>query len=367
MKIYLSSYLNNNLGDDLMIKLICERYPNHDFFVSNTNNLYDVACKCSNLHIIKSITPCKNDVLRRMFNKFISYFNVPKIQIIKEFKSKKYDVNLELGGSIFMQVTPKSWINKIRDAEYIVNHCDYNMIVNSNFGPFFTTEFHAKHQELFKNYDIVIFRDLTSYKMFSCLNNVKCYPDIVFNIPFTHIKSCRKRVGISVISLNNKGIRDNKDKYITGIVSLIKAIRKKYEKYAIVLLSFCENEGDLDACKLIVDKGGFLQHEIEIFNHTDVEDSIRFFSDISAMVCTRFHANILAIALRIPFIPVIYSNKISDMLEDFGYVGYRWNIKEGDNISIEAAIELLNKTPDINYKKMEEAMGHLTLIDRVLA
>lgn len=363
MKIFLSSYLNNNLGDDLMIKLVSDRYPHHDFFVCNTNCLEKFACENNNLHVIDSIVPCNNEIVKRMLNKLLSYLKIPKIQIIRRFKNSDFDVNLELGGSIFMQVTPKSWINKVRDARYIVNHCKYNMIIGSNFGPYSSNNFVKEHHRLFEKYDMVTFRDLKSYKVFSDLDNVKCYPDIVFNIPFVK-KKCNQRIlGISVISLDNKGIKNEKEKYVKGLIRLINELQSEY---SIVLISCCEKEGDLDTCKIIIEEGNFTEDKVKIFNHCNVEESIDFFSHMSAMICTRFHTNIIAIALGIPFLPVIYSNKISNMLEDLQYSGYKWNIKDGVDLNTDLALKQLIIVPEINYARMEEAKGHLSAIDKIL-
>lgn len=39
MKVFLDAYLNNNLGDDLMIQMVANRYPQHQFYIYNCNVL----------------------------------------------------------------------------------------------------------------------------------------------------------------------------------------------------------------------------------------------------------------------------------------------------------------------------------------
>lgn len=362
MNIFLSSYLNNNLGDDLMIYIMCKRYPKHQFYISNTNELEHIACKVNNLHIIPSIYPSKKHLVLRCINKAISFLNIPKLQVIKEFKRGKYDIYIELGGSIYMQVTKKSWINKVRDSLYISNKCKYNFVISSNFGPYQTKAFKTSHKEMFKKFDDIVFRDKYSYRLFSELQNVRICPDIVFNLDYNHKNITKKIIGFSLISLTNKGIISNKDIYIQGIVDLINILGKEHK---IVLFSFCENEGDLNTCNLIKTKCD-KNIDINIFNHSNVEESLNCISSFSAMISTRFHACVLAARFDIPFLPVTYSKKTDDMLNDLGYKGYRWNIKIGEYINIDKALNSLNYTEKIDYNIMAKSKNHFIKLDKIL-
>lgn len=360
MKVFLNSYLNNNLGDDLMIDIMCKRYPNHQFYISNINRLSNIACKSKNLHIVSSISPTGNQYFQRAINKGLSYLKIPKLQVIKEFTKGKYDVYMELGGSIFMQVTKKSWINKVRDSQYVIKNCNHNFIVSSNFGPYQTEAFKDSYGKLFSQFDDVIFRDEYSYSLFSNLDSVRICPDIVYNLDCK--SSPEDIVGVSVISLDNVGVISNKDIYIQGLVDLINEIGKEKK---IVLFSFCENEGDLETCKVIKENCDD-NIDIEIYNHVDLDESINYMSKFSAMICTRFHACVMAVNLKIPFLPVIYSKKTDNMLDGISYNGYRWRISEGESLNLNAAINSLIKLEDIDYSIKEKCKNHFIKLDMIL-
>jgi len=360
MKIYLDSYLNNNLGDDLMIDLVCKRYSFCDFYVGNSNCLDNSACANNNLHVVKSFIPTQREYIKRIINKIISYLGFPKIQLMRNMNSQVFDLNLTLGGSVYMQVTESSWINKVRDEEYVIKKCKKNAVIGCNFGPFSDKNFKIRHCELFKKYDVVTFRDKFSYNLFADMENTKCYPDILFNLQLKSIPA--GRLGISVNSLNNIGISKNKEKYIRGIERIISFYEDKYD---IWLLSFCENEGDLDACEEIIKRFG-LEKKISIYNHTKVEDSLEFLRTFNAMICTRFHASVLAIILGIPFVPIIYSDKTTNMLDDIGYNGYRWDIKNGNEVDLNSVIFQLETSWQVSSTVIEGAKGHLKELDSII-
>lgn len=359
MKIFLDSYLNNNLGDDLMIDLICHRYPQHEFYIGNRNKLTHCAIKSSNLHIIASILPTEDQILLRILNKVLSFLGIPKLQVISHFRKKPYDGLIELGGSIFKQVTKKSWINKIRDSNYLIVHSNFALVINCNFGPYSSKNFLNKYKKLFQMYDAINFRDIYSYKLFSQLSNVHIFPDIVFA---SELKSSPKGIlGISVINKNNKGIKNYNKEYISDMAELIKIASSKWQ---IRLYSFCVNEGDTDTCNEIISQSEL--NNIEIFEHISLEQTKKSLSELSGFVCSRFHANIIAIKLNIPFVPVVYERKTSDMLNDYNINIYRWNICDGERLDIKMAISTLESDPEKNSNYIDRARGHLEILDSYL-
>ena len=362
MKIFLSAYLNNNLGDDLMIEIICDRYRQHEFYISNNNNLQSFACKRENLHIINSITPTNDQTILKIINKLISYLNIPKLQIMTFLKKNQFDLYLELGGSIFMQITPKSWVNKVRDSAYIVAHCPRNAIIGCNFGPYFTKDFPLKHKKLFSKYDFISFREQVSYELFKELKNTYCYPDLVFNRSVYPVVGS-EYIGISVIGLRKLGSTDSQDSYLSGMVDLISNLRSKHK---ICLLSFCTNEGDLITCKKIIEKGNFNLEEVEIYEHKNIEGTLKILCNLSAMIATRFHANILALAMNIPLLPVIYSDKTKHMLDDLKFRGYTWNLLEHNKLDLQASLKQIVHLPIYEKDKLQAAKGHFSYLDQVL-
>lgn len=357
MNVFLDSYLNNNLGDDLMIDMLCERYPQHHFFIANSNRLTHFAINRGNLHVIDPIYPTENQIFLRIVNKVLSYFKIPKLQLLK-FKRSHYDALLIMGGSIFKQITPKSWINKVVDGKYLVKQVKKCVVINCNFGPFQTAEFLEEHRILMQKYNYVTFRDFYSYELFKELPNVRYYPDMVFSKNI--INNSKGIIGISVISKDNRGINGYSDMYVKNMASLVTELCKKH---SVRLYSFCVNEGDTQTCEEIIQAANC--SDVKIVEHVELYKTMNSISELSGFVCTRFHSNVIALRMHIPFLPIIYERKTDDMLNDVGYTGYRWYIKNGETVDLVKALDELKKPVLYCNDYINNAQGHFEVLDRI--
>ena len=82
MNIIIDAYLDNNLGDDLMIKLLAGHFPRHRFF------LY------SNLSVVENTFRCVDNV------------------VVKKLEERAVDLEtadayITIGGSLFQLATPR--------------------------------------------------------------------------------------------------------------------------------------------------------------------------------------------------------------------------------------------------------------------
>ena len=70
--------------------------------------------------------------------------------------------------------------------------------------------------------------------------------------------------------------------------------------------------------------------------------------------------------MKIPFVPVIYSKKTDFMLEDMNFDGYRWKIKDGEQLDVSKALDQLKSKPKVDYNYLECSKGHFAVLDRIL-
>ena len=83
MKIFIMAYARKNLGDDLFIKMLLEKYNNIDFFIKISDyNFLSVLDKYENLHVMKG-----NDTDEEL----------------SKMNPEEYDAYVYIGGSIFME------------------------------------------------------------------------------------------------------------------------------------------------------------------------------------------------------------------------------------------------------------------------
>ena len=151
MKIYTRAYLTENLGDDLFIKILIDRYKKHQFYSISRG--------------FKNYTKGNLKV----------YSNPILFDIIEEFKLEKYlsnkcDLAISIGGSMYME-------NEKYIKDYSFGKNKY-YVLRSNFGPYKTQGYYNKVYDFFKNAEDVCFREEYSYNLFKDLPNVRYAKEI---------------------------------------------------------------------------------------------------------------------------------------------------------------------------------------------
>lgn len=329
-KILVCAYFAKNLGDDLFLKILFDRYPNVKWDLLTANRHYlNVFKDYKNVDIIYSYRELRIGKL-----KFNLFFELNE----KILHFKKYDALVHIGGSIFMQSA--AWEMKFSEREYLVNAFKkFNkktFIMGSNFGPFQSEEFVYKYKRLFTHYDDICFRDNYSYSIFKDLLNVRKAPDIVFNLKVNGPHKQEKSVGFSVINLRNRdGLKEYYNQYNKKIIEMA----RNYQNagYRIKLFSFCENERDLEIANLIRDNliNNINLKSVRVINYKgNINDFLMEFAACEVIVGTRFHSIILALLFNQSMLPLVYNEKIYHVLEDLKLEKNTCHIKDIEKLNV---------------------------------
>jgi len=311
-KIFIDVYLAYNLGDDLFVDILSRKYPDEEFTLNYVGKNYD--------RFIKKY----NNIKRRKYDIFDKVAQKLKIKdTLTNYKAiaEEHDALVFMGGSIF------------RDESYHESlYEDRNMLVNefkildkpvfvlgSNFGPYKTRKFIDDYRKIFESCDDVCFRESYSYNLFKDIAQVRYEPDIVFQLNLEKYKKTNKSniVGFSIIDVNHKdGLSKYYDEYIDSTIKSIKSLIGN--GYKCCLMSFCEKEGDLSVINNIMNKlDGESKKNVTTYDYKgDLEEAFNIIAEFNLLIGARFHANIIAQLLNIPILPVIYSDKTSNMLKD---------------------------------------------------
>lgn len=356
-RVFLDCIYEKNLGDDLLIKTVCDRYkktiftfPSY-FHSLNKNNI-------SNLKIIKV-----NEYIYRFFRKVC--FKLNKMNILDQKIIKSCDYVITIGGSMFIEYQQNA-----KDYKFIwyKNLKKPYFIIGVNIGPIYTNNYLLHLKNIFHNAKDVCVRDKKSYKMVSDLNNVRCGSDIIFSYDVSKYieKSHRKKVIISVINCMRKKNQmkfSDPQKYEEIILQLIYFFQKK--NYEIELISFCKEEGDEDAINEIISKSN--NKDISYYFYDgNIDEAITELNTASIIVGTRFHANVLGLLLKKVIIPIIYNDKTKNLLTDIHFQGKYIDMEHLDLFDVNS---LTNK--DLTYKcdiskQIEDAQKHFQILDNVL-
>ena len=349
--VFLKAYSRNNLGDDLFIYVICNRYKNKFTLLSNKKLPYELR-KLNNLKVL-------NNYIYTLYKKF---FKKGKLYNFKEQRIKnKSDIFVYIGGSIFIEYDGFNRNNLFKEFSHPQMY-----ILGSNFGPYFTKTFLLAHKEMFKNAKDVCFRDNYSYSLFNNISSCRVESDILFSIDYSSYISNKKKVCISVIDCNNK------DKGFTKIYEnfIIDIINKYFNlNYEVVLMSFCEAEGDEVAIDRIISKIDNLEikNKIKKFGYKNsLNDALKELGSSEIIIGSRFHANIIGLSMNKVVIPVAYSDKTLNVLKDINFKGRIFDIRHLDEFDVNLLTD-----KDLEYKinvdkYRKDAEKHFEKLDQVL-
>lgn len=312
-KILLNAYFANNLGDDLFIKIICERFKDILFYIIESK-------------------PYTN-----------AFKTIPNIQLCsqKDVLKIKFDLQIMIGGSLFMQ--PRDIHNIHAKYESVTNTRIFLdvpfIIIGANFGPYSE----RKHFELYKSWfstlHDICFRDNQSYDLFKELPNVRWAPDAIFNYKFqSHVQQHAKAVSISCI-YNNQRIglhKYSQEKYFQALANT--SIYYIENGYDIKLASFCTHQGDLLATNEILKYIPTIYHkkvEVLEYNGFNLNVFLSIFLDSEYIIGTRFHSVILGWLANIPVFPIVYNIKTYNVIKSYGFEGNYTNIEDIDKCTLE--------------------------------
>lgn len=362
-KVLVKAYVQTNLGDDLFLDILFKRYPDVLFYLEAPRNYIDIFASYKNVHIIEQqIHPIYykyiDYLLRHFFPPIFKFF-------FKEMEKKKFrkisflndiDGFVLIGGSVFMQPKFLAAYNDIEYYKFLPKLIPglSMFFLGGNFGPYSDLKYFEGFKEIFKNATDVCFREKHSYELFYSLKNIRFASDIVFSARFQNTERKNNTVGFSVISPEN---RSNLNEDIQNIY---------YEKNAqliskfiqdgkmVYLFSFCQKEGDEKAISKILEKvDSIFINKIEICTYRgNIQDFINVYSTVEQMFCGRFHSIILSLLFDQTIFPVIYSTKMTNVLEDLGYKGSMINIENLGSIDYEVVKkQMINNRINIDEVK----------------
>ncbi|MBZ5749695.1 polysaccharide pyruvyl transferase family protein [Metabacillus rhizolycopersici] len=323
-KIFVDIYLQFNLGDDLFLDILAKKFPNSEFTINYLGNNYD------------QFISQYNNVKRRKYsliNKIGQRLKISDSITNYDTVAIDHDALLFIGGSIFREEDYHHTLyqDRIKMIKEFKNRGKSVFILGSNFGPFKSAEFLNDYKELFKLCDDVCFRDLYSFKLFKSLPQVRHAPDIVFQMEINDYKTNtdQKRIGFSIIDVRHKkGLSKYHNDYISSTVKSIESFVSK--GYECCLMSFCEQEGDL---QVINEIKSILSTEtlnkVFIYEYKGkLKEAIALIASFNLFIAARFHANILALLLGIGLMPIIYSDKTTNMFKDINLIDVLVNMNE---------------------------------------
>ena len=296
-KILLFAYTKANLGDNLFIYMLLERYTNIDFYIHVVEKGYeDIYRGFENIHFIYTGR------------------NLDDINI------EEFDAYIYVGGSIFME--SEYGMNELKSFNNFIKKCKEKnkkfFYMSCNFGPYKTQKYFELARETFSLCDGICFRDKKSYNLFSDIDKVMYAPDMAFSFHFdSKIEREKRSIGISVINLQ---IREDLKQIEAIYNDFIKRIIIKFAKrnYKVYLFSFSEFEKDGESIDNIINlvPEQYKNSVKKIKFDENIKEYLKKYSKMEYMVAGRFHSMILSILFGQKIYNLTYSQKQDNVIKE---------------------------------------------------
>lgn len=353
-RAYLRFYSENNLGDDLFAKLVCDRYDEQ--FIANISRTGLTLSKTSNLQT-------KRNQVVRLLNKPIKLlYPLLQTHIWKDINQSS--VQIHIGGSLFIEnKNTNEFVEET--SRYMSSTTPYYFI-----GPSLEVKYSKKYKislrQLLSNSVDTCFRDMKSYQTFKDLRSKRYAPDVAFTLRTDKYENTKSKEAImSLIDCSKRFDNDTYAQYEKNMAMLTRKLID--EGYEVTYMSFCKFEGDEKALsrvkKLLPKQYGA---KVKIYNYNgNLETALNTLSGAELVVGTRFHAIILGLLFKAKVLPVIYSDKTKNILEDTQFNGPTMDIRNLDAFDIDSFDPKKLKTFNVN-KQIEQSEKQFQELDKVL-
>lgn len=340
MKILLLAYYDRNFGDDCMVRLFLRSFPEHEVYLC-----------------------CRDETL------LLPYADLPNLRVFRgglkaASKDKRFDGVVYIGGSIFIihsfrhafirmltQDIPL-WRVRRRDGLLVYLGC--------NMGPF-----RWKHGKRFvrlelKRASLTTVRDRFSLAVAEG-RRCRYHADLLFSLNLNRVERLGTALGITCY---------NSIQYTAVCEKNAAFLARMADRYIettgneVILFAFdTGKENDLFAAHLVL---SLMKNpkKARIAAHLDNGETIlSAMEQCRALVCVRLHAAVAALQMGLPLLPVAYSDKLINLLEDLSFPGNRYDWGTLYEQSAPALLEevLAAPRPQIDTQALaQDACGHLS-------
>ncbi|UTC09255.1 hypothetical protein A4W78_06845 [Latilactobacillus curvatus] len=350
-RILAKGYFKGNLGDDLFLKILTDRYPNEVFEI-----LVDPVV-ASYYTDIKNINIVKRNLVFKVLNKLASIFSKGGIYALL---LRRYKAVVEIGGSIFPEKDRAGIVTNERI--YLSEHMKHYFVIGSNFGPYETQSFVNSYQNFFGSIDGIVFRDLASKALFNSLNNVRYAPDVVLGLK-DEGKDIDKKpyVAVSVIDLMYSDIsRDSSlKKYAQDYENAIQSALLQLidSGFNVKFIPFSKMQNDTEVSYKIQNRLLRLRPNanIEVFEDSNTQKILQIIKNSSYLLSTRYHAMILGWVYGIKQQVLSYSGKMDNVMQDIFPNQYCYSVRSGKQYAFEIdKMNTVKNTEELNMQAQEQ-------------
>ena len=283
--IHLIGYFDRNFGDDMMMKLVVHRLPEITFLV---NEAVD--------------TP------------LLSEANV----IAKPYEVCRRFPRLVVTGSGFMINTKAAFKTEL--LWFLKGHHPGDYCLGCNMEPLDNPIKRFLIRQKLNKFKLITCRDQESYRWLrqnTSKPEIHYLPDILFSLPDEWLPAVKAPNKLGISMMHRAGDREDCAYYRTMAQIADEWICKTGK--SVLLMAFdTGKEDDLFACRA-VQKLMQLPDQTQIVAHTDGTEILTAFAHCEKIIGARFHSVVLALRMGRPVYPLIFREKVRNLLKDIQY------------------------------------------------
>lgn len=283
----LCGYFDNNFGDDYMQKIVAHYMKEYEFEADNRFPVSQIVLDEGNVKL------SNYDKLRRL----------PKLTVtgcgfmINSFSVLKYELK---------------W--------FLTNKKKANYCVGCNIEPFKNKIFERLIAKKLNCFKYIICRDKKSFEWLR-KNCPKVYieyiPDILFAFPGEWLQTSNngRKLGIALMHING----DKQDNpYYCSMAEIADYWIETFGEDVILFAFDTGDENDVFACECVKN---LMRHKerVKIVKHGQNGEIIKAYAECKKIVGARFHSAVLAMKMGIDCYPVIYREKMRNLIFDTDY------------------------------------------------
>lgn len=357
-KVMIYAYTQFNLGDDLFIKILCERYPDTTFMLYAPSGYKQTFKELANIRIIPSEKLIFKG-LNFLFRRFHIY------SFTRRLIAKSCNMAIQIGGSLFIQ--GENWREELNHNKTMQLKDKPFFLLGANFGPFSDKAFFKEYKELFRTYTDICFRENYSYDLFSDLPQVRMADDIIFQLKEPATAKQEKRVVLSVIKPSiRKHLAGCDTVYYQKMTEIAVFFIEK--GYHVTLMAFCGMEKDDEAVEMIMGQipPGYKNSITKHFYRSNIDETLNLLATSSFIVASRFHAMILGWVMNKRVFPIVYSNKMTNVMQDAGFTGAYTDFSTIQTLEAEAVFASMQTNIMDVTQQVQCAEKHFEVLDHYL-
>lgn len=341
-RAYIHAFMAGNLGDDLFVRMLCNRYSDVAFDLCAGNDYVER---------FKDLKNCKI---------------YPESE--REYLVEKADLSIHIGGCCFVQHFD-DWTSFYEADKFFVDHSKKHYFLGGNFGPFTDNRYYEAYKDLFPKYKGICFRDRYSWELFKENSNIAYAPDIVFGYKANQ-KEKRKKVLFSPISFEGRGGKYSIEQYGDAYFEFHKQMIKQFisKGYEICLVSFCANQNDEKFIEALINELSEDEKSkiSKSFYRNNMDQVIQEFEDSEVVIATRFHSMILGFVHNCKVLPIIYDQKTRKVLDDLDY-DLHLELEDLENSSVSQLVQSILEVNPFDVSVLsKEADQQFQFLDKEL-